>query len=112
MKIDLPLFDRDKKRWRVVEAEIVDVAPHLSGTFAVHRCPWSADIGSKSWKVTNVETGTWITTDLYETRSRKGCIEAVRAILAWKSDEEYQRAARSVDRKTRSVTVTGKEEAK
>ena len=57
--IDLPIdWDSAKlgrPNWKVVKAEIVDVAPHLASvmTFAVHRDPsfpaW--------WQVSNVETG-------------------------------------------------------
>lgn len=52
MKIKLPC--NLVTGWKVVEAEIVDIAPHLSGvaTFAVHRRPWD-DL----WQISEVETG-------------------------------------------------------
>ena len=54
MKIDLPV--QSYNSWEVVEAEIVDVAPHVPFSFALHRCTWWLD----KWCVTNIETGAWI----------------------------------------------------
>ena len=40
----------------IVDAEIVDVAPHLAmfASFAVHKKPWAE---SRKWRMTNIETG-------------------------------------------------------
>ena len=54
--ICLPLYNQLLSDFDTcVEAEIVDVAPHLSRTFAVHLCPWTS--AREAWKVSPVETG-------------------------------------------------------
>lgn len=53
MLIDLPI--QEYAGWRTVKAEIVDVAPHLPATFAVHKCPWYS-----GWRVSHVETGAFV----------------------------------------------------
>lgn len=55
--IDLPLDCGGWGRLKDVQAEIVDVAPHLASiaTFAVHENPW--EYLSCKWRVSNVETG-------------------------------------------------------
>lgn len=54
MKITLPIAI-DRGYFTDVQADIVDVAPHLIGTFAVHR---GGTIGTRGmWVVTHVETG-------------------------------------------------------
>lgn len=94
MKIDLPLWDLQRSEWKVVPAELVDVAPHLSGTFAVHPCPWKPG----KWVVTNVETGGKVEDPLtfFPPFSRREAIQAARAFLARKTEEEYQAALEKV----------------
>lgn len=89
MKITLPLWDAKEKKWVVVEgAELVDVAPHLSGTFAVHRCPWSCNA---MWVVTNVETGAKVPSHFFDQFTRRDAIKAARAYLATKTEAELQK---------------------
>jgi hypothetical protein len=56
--IDLPLHSHftGERGYKVVEAHIVDVAPHLAhvATFAVHRIGWE---GNGEYRLSNVETG-------------------------------------------------------
>ncbi len=53
MKIDLPITTGLPWHTPIVEAELVNVAPHLDATFAVHRDPYS----KRRWQVSHVETG-------------------------------------------------------
>ena len=55
MKIDLPI--QRYASWEIVSAEIVDIAPHLPGTFAVHKYD---DWGRPQWRVSHVETGAYV----------------------------------------------------
>ncbi len=54
MRITLPIA-LNYGCWFEVEAELVDVAPHLAGTFAVHRGAVHPNKGL--WLVTHLETG-------------------------------------------------------
>lgn len=53
MKIDLPLYQVGVGYLVVVQAEIVNVAPHLDADFAVHESAF--DIGE--WAVSEISTG-------------------------------------------------------
>lgn len=86
--ITLPLWDQICLHWRVVEAELVDVAPHLSGSFAVHQCPWRDC--SMDWKVSNVETGFVIAYGM----TRSDALDAARRRLAGKTEAQYQQRLR------------------
>ncbi|MHB8392681.1 MAG: hypothetical protein ACYDBH_24395, partial [Acidobacteriaceae bacterium] len=58
--IELPIFwfASGQPTWRIVDAEIIDPAPHLASvaSFAVHRSPVSALL----WRITNIETGLFV----------------------------------------------------
>ena len=55
--IDLPINWNTLPCWRIVSAEIVEVAPHLANiaSFAVHKNPDQTWRGE--WEVSNIETG-------------------------------------------------------
>lgn len=57
LKIDLVITTDSQSVQRVVQGDIVNVAPHLAATFAVHR---SHELPG-SWRVTHVETGFFVT---------------------------------------------------
>lgn len=65
MKIQFRVNDSATNGWRDVEGYIVDVAPQLSATFAVHRCAWSP----RRWRVSDVETGCRATEHNYSSRT-------------------------------------------
>jgi hypothetical protein len=97
MKIDLPLWDRSVSAWGpVVEAELVDVAPHLWGTFAVHRDP----LGDMfRWKVTHVETGSFVSNVRWiDSQTKRDCIKAVRKFLATVTPETMDARMRELRR--------------
>lgn len=85
VKLDLPLCDRHTggRRTIIVEAAVVDVAPHLAhvATFAIHRAHW---VGS--WRISNVESGCCIRACDRETRA--ATIAAAIQYLALKSEED------------------------
>lgn len=97
MKILLPLWLCT--HWEPVEAEIVDVAPHLAmvATFAVHRLPWNA----RWWRISNVETGCCIPC---ASRSRSLTIASARNHLAGKAVSDLLLAYRGAGRKYPGVT--------
>ena len=83
MRIDLPIDwsggDHTQK-WKMVKAEIVDVAPHLANvmTFAVHRDKYFP----AWWQVSNVETGFSVFRIPTAGRCKASVIEAVRERLS------------------------------
>lgn len=101
MKIDLPLsFD---KGWRITQAEIVDIAPHLAGifTFAVHdSSAFPVDV-RQLWRISDVETGHAITGVARKTK--RDAITAARIALLNVSRQKavalLQRAATELKRK-------------
>ena len=94
MKFTLPINWREG--WREVEAEIVDVAPHLSGvgTFALHKQPEDGFRGG-DWSVTNLETGLHV----YTGRSSSDAIRGARSILSdktvWHMRRSYRKALKN-----------------
>ena len=86
MKITLPIFVYGE-RFQTVDAEIVDVAPHLMDwSFAVHK---SYVVGG-CWTVSNIETGTSIAIR----PSRDLAISHAVERLSTKSHLDMKRAAR------------------
>lgn len=63
--------------WKEVEAEIVDVAPHLAshGTFALH--PKIDRVRYGEWTVSNVETGLHIFTGATKKEAVAGAAQAL-----------------------------------
>ena len=92
MKIDLPIIEYTG--WRVVQAELVDVAPHLPATFAVHETPWPE---YRPWSVSNVETGALIT----RAESKQRAIDKAQEMLVEKSARQYNIAVQEICRKYR-----------
>lgn len=95
MKIDLPLWDKQLQTWRVVKAEpLFDIAPHLSLTFAVHRCPWDKSI----WKVSDLETGSFVVPRIpaWEWMRRDAVIQGVRERLTKVTEADVTRAIRKL----------------
>jgi hypothetical protein len=64
MKIDFVISDT-WDRWVPVAGVIVDVAPHLPGTYAVHRDVFKPN----RWRVSHVETGAGVSDFTYSTRA-------------------------------------------
>lgn len=93
MKIDLPLCGFGGKPFAVVEAELLDIAPHLAGvaTFAVHHSPTQ---GWMPWRVSNIETGFRIC----GADSRSAVIAGAREILAGKTEHDIAQAYRMARR--------------
>ena len=95
-----------KPGWRVVDAEIVDVAPHLAmiATFAVHKNPepWYGQ-----WTVTNVETGLRINFG----KSKLGAVVKAREILLRKSVQQVVATLRKGNAMTRAAHAKRKGKA-
>ena len=66
----------------VVQMTIVDVAPHLPGTWAVHRHRYE---GRRFWRITNVETGYYISQG--DAPTRAGCLRKAKKYLAQQTSE-------------------------
>jgi hypothetical protein len=97
MTIDLPVWIGNFREWRIVEAEIVHIAPHMEHwTWALNR---STD-GSPFWKVTNIETGCACPSESY--RSSVQTIEAARQSLAKQTDESLERAVAKLPKECRT----------
>lgn len=79
-KLVASLCGYDNRRMIDVEAEIVDVAPHVAWTFVVHRTPYFRG----RWNVTNLETGRRIGNLCTK---RLEAINAAQAILAERTAE-------------------------
>lgn len=87
--IDLPITTGMPWLTPVVEAEIVDVAPHLANaTFAVHRSRESMS----QWQVSHVETGLRISPN-YSTRAM--AIKKAEIALRKRTQAEYDAATRT-----------------
>jgi len=94
MKIDLPIWIYGG--WKVVKAEIVDVAPHITCA------TWTIDHRYKgSWVVSNIETGYGVEWG----RTRKLSIENAIKLLAGKTDKDVLKAWRNI-KKTNPEAVT------
>jgi hypothetical protein len=96
IEIELPWWNqRDCRFDGPIQAWIVpDLAPHLNGTFAVHRFPPS-DPWSNTYSITNVETGCQIGNFI---GSKKSVVANARIYCAGKTDAEFQSAIRKVRR--------------
>ncbi len=79
--IDLPVSVRDG--WRILRAEIVDVAPHIEATFAVHETQFLG------WSVTHVETGTAV---IQCANSPAEALHSARTLLARQTNASMQAA--------------------
>lgn len=104
MNINLPLYDNGTKSYdTVVNADIVDIAPHLASlaTFAVHRSPWPEEPG---WCVTNVETGSAVVT---RCTSRTEAVEMARDRLAQKTPAETAAAVEAGYRDDHGIFADG-----
>ena len=88
MKIDLPI--QEYNRWRVVAAEIVDVAEWLPGSFAVYRNPYMHTGNGPAWRVANIETGAYCG----EGPTKRLAVENARARALAVSREKYLRLVR------------------
>ncbi len=92
----LPLFIIGEGFAEVVDAEIVNVAPHLPATFAVHKYSHSFGL----WQVSHVETGASI--GQYPDRlqqSKSAAIRYAREYLKEKTAEQHDKAVRKALRK-------------
>jgi hypothetical protein len=90
MKINLPL--NCLGQWRMVEAEIVDVAPHLAATFALHR---GEVVGRGKWAISDVETGNSVSS-FGDTKAK--VIEQATKFLAKKTQQDADNAWRKAMR--------------
>jgi hypothetical protein len=86
MKIQFRVNDAALGIWRDVEGYVVNPAPHLSATFAVHRCPWRPN----RWRVSDVETGSRATEHSYASRAM--AIFKAEIALRDKTEEMLQKA--------------------
>lgn len=100
--IDLPIDWESTENWKIVKAEIVDVAPHLANimTFAVHRDPSL----SMWWQVSNVETGKSCFRIPTAGRWKQRTIDAVRERL---SKITVQKATAALSRHERKSSSRG-----
>lgn len=90
MKILLPL--NTLYGWETVDAEIVDVAPHLAATFALHR---GEVVHRLRWAVSDVESGNSIADGV----TKELALSRARAKLA----DKTQRSIESAWRKASTV---------
>jgi hypothetical protein len=90
MKIQLPL--NCLEQWKMVEAEIVDVAPHLAATFALHR---GEVFGLGKWAVSDVETGNHVSCF---GNTKAEVIEKATKLLANKTQQDTENAWRKAMR--------------
>lgn len=100
MKVDFCIND-SWGRWNDVTGEIVDVAPHLSGTFAVHRCVFKPRL----WKVSDVETGSSCSGYGYTTRAM--AIHKARIALRDETEDTLQKAWGAMPDWVRSGRASG-----
>lgn len=100
MKITMPL--QWAEAWLDVEAELVDVAPHLASelTFAIHRNP-EGSMRWGRWSISNVETGL----HLYTGWSRAKTIEGATAKTAPKGIRHARRGLRKAAEKYPQIAV-------
>ena len=96
MTIDLPIQKYDG--WRVVRAELLDIAPHLPVSFAVHKTPWN-DYG---YTVSNVETGSRVSSGL----RKREAINIARVRLRKKTARQYLAAERFCCKHHRQILDT------
>lgn len=85
MKIEFCVNDLFWNKWVPVKGELVDVAPHLSGTFAAYRDPWNG-----RWGVSDIETGSRASPGLFATKAM--AIFKTSWFLASKTESELQHA--------------------
>lgn len=96
MKILLPMFDSVTKAFtNVTEAEIVNVAPHLSGTFVLHR--GIPPLRFAKWCVSDAETGH----NIMDGKTRNAVIVDARNRLSCKTEKDLQAAYRRIPKEAR-----------
>jgi hypothetical protein len=83
--------------WHPVTGVIVDIAPHLAATFAVHRCPFNP----RRWKVSDVETGHMVGQYTYGTRTM--AIFKAQIFLRDQTQQSLDRAWKEAPAWTRSA---------
>ena len=100
MKFTMPV--NWNEGWREVQAEIVDVAPHLANvlTFAMYRNP-PGSLRSGRWSIGNVETGLHIRT----AETRREVVAKARSFLADKTVRIAERALRKEIKKNGQIAA-------
>lgn len=94
MRIQLPVPNQMTRKWNTVQADIVDVAPHLAhiGAFAVHQTIG----GWWSHVVSNVETGCCV--EKSHGMSQHEAISKAREFLELKSPSQLGKAMQQARR--------------
>ena len=100
MKIDLPLSTQ--LGWKVVTAEIVDVAPHLAGvlTFAIHKQSRLTRIVPNGYQISNLETGRSL--GWADAPSRAECLKNAKWYLSGKTVADAELCMATVARQEKA----------
>ena len=94
MKIDVPL--NTWCEWKVVQGEIVDVAPHLAATFVLHD---GRPVQRQRWEISDAESGCHIAS--CETKAET--MSLAKAYLASKSQRDVEKAWKRARKDTTRV---------
>ena len=96
MKIWIVVDDIEDSAGKPVQAEIVDIAPHLAGvsTWVVHRCAFYPD---RAWVVSDAESGQ--THHPWRASTRAGAVQNARNYLRSKTVKDMQRIYRRIGKR-------------